>query len=376
MNLQENVYNNVYGSAAKLARDYPAVFRLLNEALHERDEYKKNEKAYRYFCERNIVKSMTDKIPSNIDLDLSVIFKAKSFVSGDFCDAARYVEQKYMIWIGDSISHGTGSKIVKDVMLDIVHKVFRKFKTKRDYNISAFVKNVQDFFSSPKVVRRIIDQDLSDILRDNTYTSKMAITIPVAFLQIEKLLNSPDYQLRLVNRGMPLVLVFRFDEKQQYVKKCFFISRATVFDYKGKNIDKVTCYDHSGFPLALDRELFNIYLEKDLKNFGKANTPENIRDYIFDSFALTGKKGDVIVIPSDGVLDLYNKQHEAYSISRFIDDLIESLSDPDMRSLPFTSFTEEHYKRKIRQYTVWDTNFPMTGNGIEDDMTALFIKLK
>ncbi|HMB01319.1 MAG TPA: hypothetical protein VKS21_10065, partial [Spirochaetota bacterium] len=81
-------------------------------------------------------------------------------------------------------------------------------------------------------------------------------------------------------------------------------------------------------------------------------------------------------IPSDGVTEAQNKDGQEYGIHRFIKDFVEILEEQNMWKLNLTFIKEHYYNDKLRQYAIWDERYSLTGNGIEDDMGLLLIRVK
>jgi hypothetical protein len=322
--------------------------------------------------ERLIVNDMNYKLPKNLKFDVSVLFKAKSFLSGDFCYASKFVDDIYLLWMGDSISHGTGSSIVKEIINSIVFQVFNYYKNKHEHNLASLVHRVQKEFTSPRVVKQIMAEDLSDIIPRNDPGSKMAIVIPVVFLQLEKVQG--HVLARLCNRGMPFILNLRIKKETGMIEKVFFYTKKDVFTYQGKYAHLIEVIDSGGLPLILDKELYSAYTKRFFKKKGIKYSEAAATQEIFTISEFRSYPGDLIVIPSDGVTEILNQNRLEYGIDRFIDDLIESVQNKEMFQRPLNEFKELYYYNTLRKYTVWNENYPITGNGIEDDMTVLFLR--
>ena len=213
----------------RLESEFPELYRTFRESEAERLSYKKAELSFRKYEEKRIVKNILKRVPDDIQMDVSLLFKAKSFLSGDFVYATKYVDEKFLIWLGDSISHGTGSKIVKDVIRDTILQVFTLFKSNKDYSLSKLVHRVQREFSSPRVVKQIMESDLSDIIPSNDPSAKLSIVIPIVFLQVERELE--NYRVRFCNRGMPLVLIVRRNPEDNSISRIFCFTRKNVYEY-------------------------------------------------------------------------------------------------------------------------------------------------
>ncbi len=355
-----------------LAQYYPEFSQIFIESEKERISYKKNEHAYRRYMERLIVNDMNASLPKNLKFEVSILFKAKSFLSGDFCYSAKFVDDIYLLWMGDSISHGTGSSIVKEIINHIVFQVFNYYKTKHEHNLNSLVHRVQKEFTSPRVVKEVIAADLSDIIPRNDPGSKMAIVIPVVFLQIEKIQG--HVMARLCNRGMPFMLNMRIKKETGMVEKVFFYTKKDVFTYQGKYSHLIEVIDSGGLPLILDKELYQGYAKRYFKKKGLKYSEAAATQEIFTISEFRVLPGDLIVIPSDGVTEILNEQKEEYGIDKFIDDLIDSVQNKEMFDRPLNEFKELYYYNTLRKYTVWNENYPITGNGVEDDMTVLFLR--
>jgi hypothetical protein len=360
---------------AIVKRDFPDIYKMFIEADEDRIMYKKNEHQYRRYMERQIIQDIEKIIPKNLSLELSLLFKARSFMSGDFCYASKYVDEKFLVWLGDSISHGTGSSIVKNIINDQVQKAFTLFKNKKDYSLSALIQRVQTGFSSPKTVRAILDSDLSDIITGNDIDSKMAILIPILFVQIEAAAHD-QIRLRICNRGMPFALILRLDHITGRLKQGLFCARQDTITYSGSHKNKIKLVDHSGVPLILDRELFNTYTQQEMKKKELPLTDENILNHIFPVYDIYAQPGDLIIVPSDGVTEMVNYNGEEYGVNRFVDDLVNKLEHPEIYNLGLNVFKENFYHYTLKAYTLWDERYPVSGHGIEDDQTILFIKVK
>ena len=304
-------------------------------------------------------------------MEISLLFKAKSFLSGDFVYSAKYVENSFLVWLGDSISHGTGSKIVKDLLRDIILQVFTYLNKRHEYSLVKLVNRVQKEFSSKKVVQKILDSDLSDIIMSNDYYSKMAIVIPIIFFQIRKQIN--NYQIRFANRGMPLVVILRKTANSKDYNKIFCFTRKDIYSYEGKNKEALEIVDLDGFPLILDKNLLNEFVEKNTEH-NINSEQENYEFITIEEF--TAQSNDLIIIPSDGILEVTNVDGEEFGFNRFIDSLVDTFFEPTYRDVPLNIIKEQYYQNNIRKFGIWNENYPISGQGIEDDITALFIKLK
>jgi hypothetical protein len=355
-----------------LKKDYPEIYRIFLEAENERVMYKVNEYAYRRYMQKEIVNYMEQYIPKNLSCEMALLYKAKSFISGDFCYAAKYVEDKYLIWVGDSISHGTGSSIVKNIINDTVQTAFTLFRNKKNYSLPALVHRIQNTFSSPKGLKKILDANLSDIITGNEYYSKLAIVVPIVFIQMERIEGYT--RVRICNRGMPGVIIIRPDQETGKVEKVFFFTKSETVNYEGKYRKLLEVTDYSGVPLILDREIFTEYAVKTLVKVNKPYTETNVTNEVFKVHDFYAKNGDMIVVPSDGITEIVNRDGEEYGVSRFIDSLVDFIND-NKKFDSFDTFKEEYYIEQLRKYTVWDEKYSLSGNGIEDDMTLLFLRI-
>ena len=351
-----------------LAENHPKVLKLFKESEEERIIYKKAELNFRRYEEKRIVQKMLKTKPNNIDMEISLLFKAKSFISGDFVYSAKYVENTFLIWLGDSISHGTGSKIVKDSLRDIIFQAFTYLNKRHEYSLVKLVNRVQKEFYSKKMVQKILNADLSDIIISDDYYSKMAIVIPIIFFQVRKQIN--NYQIRFANRGMPLVVIIRKTANSEDYNKIFCFTRKDIYNYGGKNKRVLEIINLDSFPLILDKSLFNDLTKKDNIN----NNQENCDFITIEEF--TAQSGDLIIIPSDGILEVTNIDGEEFGFNRFIDSLVDTFFDPIYRDIPLNITKEQYYQNNIRKFGVWNEDYPISGQGIGDDITALFIKLK
>lgn len=365
------------GKMANLAEFYPAFAQMASEIERERESYKKNEHAYRRYMEKSIVEAMAQALPRNLRLDISVLFKAKSFLSGDFSYASRFANNTndiYLLWVGDSISHGTGSKIVKDILNEIIQQVYNYSRARQEYSLDAFVKRVQHEFSSPRVVKKILGEDLSDIIPGNDDSSKMAIVIPIVFLQIERIANQT--WVRICNRGMPGIVHLRPTRDGSGIEKVYFYTKKDVHEYHGRHAEKVELMDHSGLPLVLDREIYNTYVRNSLKKRGVKVSDAAIQKELFTVVGFRIQPGDLLCIPSDGVMESVNKERQEYGLTRFLDEIIDSVCEPGAFGKSLNDFKESYYTTKLRTYTVWNEQYPISGNGIEDDMTVVLLRYR
>lgn len=357
---------------ANLAEMYPAFSQMASEIERERESYKKNEHAYRRYMEKSIVETMNQAVPKSLRIELAMLFKAKSFLSGDFSYASRFANDVYLMWVGDSISHGTGSKIVKDILNESIVGVYNQFRYQLDYSLDAFVRRVQNEWSSPRLVKRILQEDLSDIIPGNDESSKLAIVIPIVFLQMERV-NTQTW-VRMSNRGMPGLVHLRPAKDGKGVERAYFYTKKDVHVYQGKYPDKVEIRDHSGLPLVLDKEIFKTYCDSSLKKRGIKVNEAAIQKELFTVVEFRLQPGDLIVIPSDGIMEMVDRDRKEYGMTRFLDDLIECMSEPDAYAKPLGEFKEHYYGKRLRPYTVWDERYPISGNGIEDDMTVVMLR--
>ncbi|MBL8995500.1 MAG: SpoIIE family protein phosphatase, partial [Spirochaetia bacterium] len=212
------------------------------------------------------------------------------------------------------------------------------------------------------------------IIPQNDPSSKLGIVIPIIFLQLEKVKS--HCRLRLCNRGMPFVLNIRLNAETGALEKCFFYTKKDVLQYTGKYAEHVELIDHSGVPLILDKDIYHSYSRNAMKNKGLKPTEENIVKELFTVSEIRFLPGDLLVIPSDGVMETVNEKGEEYGVVKFIDDLLDWVTDPKRYHRPLNDFKEDYYYSTLRKFTVWNENYPLTGHGIEDDMTVLFIRQK
>lgn len=357
---------------ANLAEMYPAFSQMASEIERERESYKKNEHAYRRYMEKSIVEAMQTALPKSLKVEMAMLFKAKSFLSGDFSYASRFANEIFLMWVGDSISHGTGSKIVKDILNESIIGVYNHFRYTQEYSLDAFVKRVQYEWSSPRVVKRILQEDLSDIIPGNDESSKLAIVIPIVFLQMEKVNNQT--WVRISNRGMPGLVHLRPNKDGRGVEKAYFYTKKEVHLYQGKHPGKVEIRDHSGLPLVLDKEIFIGYVKNSMKKRGVKISEQSIQKELFPVVEFRVQPGDLIVIPSDGIMEMVDRERKEYGVTRFLDDLIDSMSEPTAYAKALGEFKEQYYTDRLRPYTVWDERYPISGNGIEDDMTVVMLR--
>lgn len=350
----------------------PELYRKLKEIDQERMIYKENEHAYRRFQEKEIVKKLKSSFPASLDLDIALLYKAHSFISGDFCNGGKYIGEKFLFWMGDSISHGTGSSIVKDIINETVIRAFTLFRNKHEYSLQALIQRIQTGFSSPRVVREIMEADLSDIITGNDYISKLAIMIPVIFLQIESI--DHRVRMRICNKGMPFLFVMKFDKQKKCYNKGILFSKSKTFEYTGKYKDEVKLVENSGLPLMVDRDLYNRYktIQLSKKKQDIANK-ENVLNLNKVSECYL-EENDIVAVASDGVIEMTNENKEEYGINRFIDEMMEFFSNTG-DAKDFRKMKEKFYIDVLRPFTYWDEDKPISGNGIEDDMTLFLVKV-
>ena len=132
----------------------------------------------------------------------------------------------------------------------------------------------------------------------------------------------------------------------------------------------------SGFPLVLDRQVLSYFMDTDPKVITKYLMNSKSREKYFNIEEFVAQPGDTVVIPSDGVLDVINYHGEEFGINRFIDTLYEYMSDPVLSNAPINVFKEEYYWENVRKFAVWNEDFPISGQGIDDDLTLLFLRFK
>ncbi|HMB00463.1 MAG TPA: hypothetical protein VKS21_05695, partial [Spirochaetota bacterium] len=177
---------------------------MLIESDKEMIMYKRNEHAYRRYTEKRSVRKMRRCIPPNFPLEISYLCKARSFMSGDFAYTTNIINNRFFGWMGDSISHGTGSNIVKNYVNRSILYVLKKHRDHPDISFQTLIKESQQRFFSTYNVKKILKENLSDIIPRNDYQAKMSILIPIFFFQIREI--NQKLFFKFSNRGMPYCL--------------------------------------------------------------------------------------------------------------------------------------------------------------------------
>lgn len=374
----EHLPREIFASALTLQekerylKESPDLLKKFLEIDQERIMYKKNEYSYRRHLEKLIVTDIQKAMPSDLKLDVACLYNAKSFISGDFIYAGKCDSNKLLLWIGDSISHGTGSAIVKSIINDTIKKAFSIFKTKTESRLEAFVQKIQTLFSSKNVVKSFMEADLSDIITGNDYYSKISIITPIVFLQINKRGDKTGFQI--CNRAMPLIVILKYNSENGPYTSGVILTKQSTFMYSGQHKESIETIDSTGIPLMLDRKLFNSYAKKILHDKGLELSDENTKE-LFESYEYLASPKDLIVVASDGVTEMVNENNEQYGINRFIDQLILFFSKQPFDA-KLSYLKEAYYFMELRNFTHWDENRPVTGNGIQDDMTMLLMRVE